>query len=155
MVSTYNYSLFLRNKKGDLPQKLPSPPDALKIRVQPEKREGEVISWLILLPMGLSREQLVDLLEWLSLVVEEQGGGTLYDPQLGQPLDLDRDDEHLIHSVERHDRWILENLGGESVSSPDTYAPLLPTRTKVILWFGAGVVLLYFLTHLLLNSYFH
>ncbi|MBU1537700.1 hypothetical protein KKF84_20470, partial [Myxococcota bacterium] len=135
---------------GELP---PVPPD-MGLILRKEQHLGKASSWNLMIPLGLSREKLVDLLEWFEGLQESMGDMALYDPQLGRKLTLPDDDEALLEGILSHDAWILENVGGSSMGSPDESTPLLPPRTKLVLWFSLAIILLYFLTRFMLSSYF-
>ncbi len=154
MDETYNYSLFLRIKGSRASAELPPAPVSIGLKIQQEQLREEVSSWNLRLPLGLSRDQLVDLLEWFEKLEDSLGDYELYDPQAGRPLALPDDDEVLVEGVLRHDQWILDNVGGDSMGSPPEESPLLPPRTKLILWLALGLVLLYFITRFMLSSYF-
>lgn len=153
MVSTYNYSLFIRinGEKADLV--LPKLPFE-EIRLIEEHRSAKKRSLNLMVPLGLPRERIVDLLEWFEKLEELVTSYTLFDPQLGRTLELPKDDEALLESILAHDAWILDNVGGDSYAPGDHETSLLPPRTKLLIWFVVIIIMLYFLTRLALSSYF-
>ncbi|PKN44680.1 MAG: hypothetical protein CVU59_11080 [Deltaproteobacteria bacterium HGW-Deltaproteobacteria-17] len=158
MTSTYEYQIYLNIQKLDeetAEPGLPALPEGLHVRLtrQPDTRQTRV--WEGSLSIGHSRAELQIFAKWMREELPKTFAGkiSLYDPQLGRSLFMERDEEEWVESVCKHDAWILSNLGGDSLHVEEPRIEM-PARTKMLIWFALLLVALYFLTNFGLTLYF-
>jgi hypothetical protein len=155
MGSAYNYSLFVRIKDSNDGITLESAPEDLFLIIKPLKRHGSKSGWNILVPLGLSREKLADFLEWLEEIHDIfKEKFELFDPQQGFSIEPDKDGDELIEEIIKHDTWILDNIGGDSVSAISSDSGKMSGKSKLLFWFTGIIFGLYFLTKCSLSIYF-
>ncbi len=158
VTNPYEYQFFLNIVilEGDPPDPgLPALPEGLHVRLtrRPDARGARV--WEGSLSLGHTKADLQKLVKWLREELPKIFAGkiSLYDPQLGRPVLLERDEEEWITSVCKHDAWVLSNVGGDTLHVEEPRLEM-PARTKMLIWFALLLVALYFLTNFGLSLYF-
>lgn len=158
MTNTYEYQIYLNIQKLDdevAEPEIPPLPEGIHVRLtrQPDTRQTRV--WEGSLSIGHSKVELRKFVKWMreDLPKVFPGKISLYDPQLGRSLLMERDEEEWVEAVCKHDAWILGNLGGDSLHVEEPKLEM-PVRTKLLLWFTLLLVALYLLTNFGLNLYF-
>ena len=158
MTSTYDYQIYLNIQKLDeeiTEPELPALPEGIHARLkrQPDTRQTRV--WEGTLSIGHSKAELKIFVKWMREELPKIFSGkiSLYDPQLGRSLFMERDEEEFVESVCKHDAWILSNLGGDTLHAEEPRIEM-PARTKMLIWFALLLVALYFLTNFGLTLYF-
>ena len=158
MANTYEYQIFLNIQIVDdetAEPEFPALPEGFHVRLvrMPDTRQTRV--WEGSLSIGHSRAELRKFAKWMREDLPKifPGKISLYDPQMGRSLFMERDEEEWVDAVCKHDAWILTNLGGDSLHEQE-FKVEMPMRTKLLLWFGVLLVALYFLTNFGLNLYF-
>ncbi|MGM0595607.1 MAG: hypothetical protein ACQES9_01070 [Myxococcota bacterium] len=157
MLIDYSYKLFFQVEEVPPPEQIKEkwkefPADSV-IKVAFNDLLGK--KWKISIPTGMAAEDLNQLFDWLSEFIKLYSGEVIiFDPQLGRNIDFENDLQELIFSILQHDKWIIENVGGSSLSSAHDDYELIPGRTKIVLIFAVFLVALYFFTNFLLGIYF-
>ncbi|MDA3864462.1 MAG: hypothetical protein PF689_11415 [Deltaproteobacteria bacterium] len=157
MLIDYTYKLFFKVEEVPSQEKIKEKweefPAESFIKIDFNDFLGK--KWKIDIPTGMAAKDLNQLFDWfIELIKIYPGEVIIFDPQLGRNIVLENDWEEVVFSVLQHDKWIIENVGGSSLSSAYDDYEIIPGRTKAILFFGVFLVALYFFTHFLLGIYF-
>lgn len=158
MSSYYEYQLFFGFPKVSMHQRpqLPSLPAGIHAHIT-EIEDKDNWRWECSLSMGHSRTELESLVTWfqkdLSSISPEPM--QVFDPQLGRQLFFHRDGDaqDFIESVCKHDAWVLNHVGGDSLHV-EPIQDGLPVRTRMLLIFAGLLLALYWLTNFMLDLYF-
>ncbi len=158
MSAYYEYQLFFSIPKSDAPVRpqLPCLPAGVQARMANLARRTTG-NGNDSLSMGHSRTELESLIKWFreDLASISTESVQVFDPQLGRQLFFHRDGDaqDFIDSVCKHDAWVLNHVGGDSlhVEPLDTG---MPVRTRMLLIFAGLLLALYLLTNFMLDLYF-
>lgn len=159
MSSYYEYQLFFSFPKAgsETRPQLPPLPPGVQARITEIPDDGGAWRWECSLAMGHSRTELESLTRWfrenLASLTDEPV--QVFDPQLGRQIFFHRDGDgqDFIDSVCRHDAWVLNHVGGDSMHV-ESIEPGMPVRTRMLLIFAALLVGFYLLTNFMLDLYF-
>ncbi|MBN2725213.1 MAG: hypothetical protein JXR95_14205 [Deltaproteobacteria bacterium] len=148
MNSTYEYHLLIK-KSGNADLEMPQPPENTSVRIYTEGK-GYTIS----IPVGYTEDVLIEIVEWIIEIVPKiSEDGKFFDPQTGYNWEADVEPSVLASEIQRHDKWLLDNMGIGSASSMDYDEPGMPARTKMLIWFAIFLFGLFLLVKVSLTMY--